>query len=136
MKGKSVLDVGCGVGGPMRTIAGSEPTARITGISINRYQVDTCNAYNAKKLLGDRCEAVRGNFLKMPFGDESFDGAYAVEATCHAPELEDVYGEVRDENPSLFVCEGPSRGGGDASLTIPDEPPLRSSACSRAAPSS
>ena len=102
-----MLDVGCGVGGPMRTIARSEPTACITGISINQYQVDTCNAYNAKKFIGrdgrvsslaDRCKAVCGNFLKMPFDNESFDGAYAVEATCHAPELETVYGEVRVRN--------------------------------------
>lgn len=30
----------------------------------------------------------------MPFKDNSFDAAYAIEATCHAPKLEDVYGEI------------------------------------------
>lgn len=30
----------------------------------------------------------------MPFDDASFDGAYAVEATCHAASLETVYGEI------------------------------------------
>jgi hypothetical protein len=27
---------------------------------------------------------VQGNFLAMPFADESFNAAYAIEATCHA----------------------------------------------------
>ena len=32
----------------------------------------------------DICKPVQGNFLKMPFEKETFDGAYAIEATCHA----------------------------------------------------
>ena len=30
------------------------------------------------------CKPVQGNFLEMPFADDTFDGAYAIEATCHA----------------------------------------------------
>ncbi|KAF5176935.1 Methyltransferase [Thalictrum thalictroides] len=30
----------------------------------------------------------------MPFADNSFDGAYSIEATCHAPKLEEVYAEI------------------------------------------
>ena len=30
----------------------------------------------------------------MPFDDNSFDGAYSIEATCHAPKLEEVYAEI------------------------------------------
>lgn len=30
---------------------------------------------------------MQGNFLAMPFEDSSFDGAYAIEATCHAPKV-------------------------------------------------
>lgn len=33
------------------------------------------------------CQAVEGNFLKMPFAEASFDGAYAIEATCHADKV-------------------------------------------------
>ena len=32
----------------------------------------------------DLCQAIEGNFLNMPFQDETFDAAYAIEATCHA----------------------------------------------------
>jgi hypothetical protein len=32
-------------------------------------------------------DVVRGDFLNMPFADGSFDAAYAIEATCHAPKV-------------------------------------------------
>lgn len=91
--GKKALDVGCGVGGPMRTIA-SVSGAHVTGITINEYQVGRARAHNAKLGLAALTDVVRGNFLEMPFPDASFDAAYAIEATCHAPQLETVYGEV------------------------------------------
>lgn len=91
--GKTALDVGCGVGGPMRTIA-AVSGGNVTGITINEYQVSRAKAHNEHAGLTDRCNPVRGNFLDMPFKNESFDAAYAIEATCHAPELEQVYSEV------------------------------------------
>ena len=41
----------------------------------------------------------------MPFDSNMFDAAYAIEATCHAPDLEPVYGQVfRTIKPgSLFA---------------------------------
>lgn len=91
--GKSALDVGCGVGGPMRTIA-AVSGGNVTGITINQYQVDRAGHHNEKLGLAKQCKAVRGNFLEIPFQDSTFDAAYAIEATCHAPALEQVYGEV------------------------------------------
>ncbi|KAI4321659.1 hypothetical protein MLD38_035017 [Melastoma candidum] len=88
-----ILDVGCGVGGPMRAIA-SHSRSRVVGITINEYQVGRARAHNRKAGLDSTCEVIRGNFLEMPFEDNSFDGAYSIEATCHAPRLEDVYAEV------------------------------------------
>ena len=44
--GKNVLDVGCGVGGPMRTIA-STSGGIVTGITINDYQVSRAEMHNA-----------------------------------------------------------------------------------------
>ncbi|MFS8025209.1 putative methyltransferase [Helianthus anomalus] len=90
---QKILDVGCGVGGPMRAIA-AYSGSHIVGITINEYQVTRAKAYNEKAGLDEHCEVVCGNFLKMPFEDESFDGAYSIEATCHAPKLEDVYREI------------------------------------------
>ncbi|XP_015075251.1 24-methylenesterol C-methyltransferase 2-like [Solanum pennellii] len=91
--GARVLDVGCGVGGPMRAIA-AHSGANVVGITINEYQVERARAHNKKAGLDSMCEVVCGNFLKMPFDDNSFEGAYSIEATCHAPKLEEVYAEI------------------------------------------
>ncbi|RWR90676.1 24-methylenesterol C-methyltransferase 2 [Cinnamomum micranthum f. kanehirae] len=91
--GHRILDVGCGVGGPMRAIA-ARSRSNVVGITINQYQVDRARAHNRKSGVDSLCEVVCGNFLQMPFPDSSFDGAYSIEATCHAPKLEDVYSEI------------------------------------------
>ncbi|CAO2817611.1 unnamed protein product [Amaranthus hypochondriacus] len=91
--GNKILDVGCGVGGPMRAIA-RHSRANVVGITINEYQVKRAKMHNKKAGLDSLCDVVCGNFLEMPFDDNSFDGAYSIEATCHAPKLEDVYAEV------------------------------------------
>ncbi|KAL1554468.1 24-methylenesterol C-methyltransferase 2 [Salvia divinorum] len=91
--GKRILDAGCGVGGPMRAVA-AHSGANVVGITINEYQVKRARAHNKKAGLDSLCEVVCGNFLEMPFEDNSFDGAYSIEATCHAPKLEEVYGEI------------------------------------------
>lgn len=91
--GQKILDVGCGVGGPMRAIA-AKSRSNIVGITINEYQVGRARAHNKKAGLDSICEVVCGNFLQMPFEDSIFDGAYSIEATCHAPKLEDVYSEI------------------------------------------
>ncbi|XP_047322113.1 24-methylenesterol C-methyltransferase 2-like [Impatiens glandulifera] len=102
--GARILDAGCGVGGPMRAIA-AHSGANVVGITINEYQVGRARAHNKKVGLDSQCEVVCGNFLQMPFDDNSFDGAYSIEATCHAPKLEEVYGEIyRVMKPgSLYV---------------------------------
>jgi hypothetical protein len=62
----------------------------VVGITINEYQVQRATYHNEKQGLAGQCRAVRGNFLDMPFDDASFDAAYAMEATCHAPTLQQV----------------------------------------------
>ncbi len=43
--GMRALDCGCGVGGPMRTIA-SASGAKVTGLTINDYQVGRAKYHN------------------------------------------------------------------------------------------
>lgn len=91
--GKKCVDCGCGIGGPMRLIA-KNSGAHITGVTINKYQVDRANYYNRKLQLSNHCKAVQGNFMDLKFEDGTFDAAYAIEATCHADKLEKPYGEI------------------------------------------
>ncbi|KAI6371867.1 Delta(24)-sterol C-methyltransferase [Pyricularia grisea] len=94
-KGMKVLDVGCGVGGPARQIA-KFTGANITGITINEYQVERATRYAEMEgfELGKQLEFVQGDFMSLPFEKETFDAVYSIEATVHAPKLEDVYRQV------------------------------------------
>lgn len=87
------LDVGCGVGGPMREIA-RFTGARITGVNINGYQVGKVRAYNERARLADRCDVLETDFMNVPRPDGSFDAIYAFEATCHAPDKTALFREL------------------------------------------
>ncbi|KAI3545145.1 hypothetical protein CTAM01_16619 [Colletotrichum tamarilloi] len=92
-KDMKVLDVGCGVGGPAREIA-KFTGAYITGLNINEYQVERATRYAVKSKLDKQLQFVQGDFMNIPFEDNTFDAVYAIEATVHAPSLQDVYSEI------------------------------------------
>ena len=60
----NVLDLGCGVGGPMRNIV-KATGGKVTGITINEYQVGRCNTLNQQAGLEDLTEIVQGNFMDL-----------------------------------------------------------------------
>ncbi|KAJ7600405.1 delta-sterol C-methyltransferase [Mycena floridula] len=93
--GMRVLDVGCGVGGPAREIAVFSD-ATIIGLNNNDFQLGRARKYTKQMGLEDQVSFVKGDFMKLAeqFGENSFDAVYAIEATCHAPTWEGVYGEI------------------------------------------
>lgn len=101
-----VLDVGCGIGGPMRNIA-KFLQCKITGITLNPYQVQRGNELTkSDKFVADKCEIVQGDFMNLPFSANEFDSAYAIEATCHAPDRVKCYTEIyKTLKPgAIFAC--------------------------------
>ena len=137
--GARVLDLGCGVGGPMRNIA-KFSGLRVTGINNNDYQLKRLTAMNKARGLDKQCEGLKGNFMcvipvpvvcvcgcqaashltsrcvcvvcvvcrdlekTIPRG--TYDGAYAIEATCHAPDRTKCFSEVfaSIKPGGRFVC--------------------------------
>jgi len=101
-----VLDVGCGVGGPLRNIQ-QFTGADITGVTINQYQVRVGNQYCAQKGVDQKCRLIQGDFQKLPekFKAGSFDAAYAIEATCHSPDRKICFSGVNHclKKGGLFV---------------------------------
>lgn len=89
----NVLDLGCGVGGPMRSIARFAGSS-IVGVNNNEYQIRRGTSHNAKAGMGERCRFVKADFMQLPFEAASFDAAYAIEATCHAPDKVALFREV------------------------------------------
>uniref|UniRef100_A0A0E0F4W4 Methyltransferase n=1 Tax=Oryza meridionalis TaxID=40149 RepID=A0A0E0F4W4_9ORYZ len=92
-KGMKVLDVGCGIGGPLREIARFS-SASVTGLNNNDYQISRGQELNFSVGLSETCNYVKGDFMNMPIPDCTFDAAYALDATCHAPDAVGVYSEI------------------------------------------
>ncbi|XP_066383594.1 cycloartenol-C-24-methyltransferase 1-like isoform X2 [Miscanthus floridulus] len=92
-KGMKVLDVGCGIGGPLIEIARFS-SALITGLNYNDYQISRGKELIFSAGLSEQCSFLKGDFMNMPIADNTFDAAYAIEATCHAPDAQGVYSEI------------------------------------------
>ncbi|XP_019424816.1 PREDICTED: cycloartenol-C-24-methyltransferase-like [Lupinus angustifolius] len=91
--GHKVLDVGCGIGGPLREISRFSSSS-ITGLNNNEYQITRGKQLNHITGVDKTCNFVKADFMKMPFPDNSFDAVYAIEATCHAPDAYGCYKEI------------------------------------------
>ncbi|GHE98537.1 SAM-dependent methyltransferase [Streptomyces fumanus] len=91
--GWKVLDVGCGIGRPARTIAACSG-AQVTGITIAAPQVDIARELTAQQGLSEAVRFVHGDAMDMPFDDEEFDAAYNLQAMCHAPDKAAVHREI------------------------------------------
>lgn len=92
--GMRVLDVGCGVGGPMRTIA-RFTESHIVGLNNNEYQIERGKRLNEQAGLSHLCSFMKADFMKVPEDDETYDAIYEVEATCHAPDKVGIYTEIK-----------------------------------------
>ena len=91
--GMKCMDIGCGVGGPMREIARLSH-ASIYGVNNNAYQVQRSDILNKRCGLQGICNTVRSDFMNLPFAPNSMDGAYAMEATCHAPDKAACFAQI------------------------------------------
>jgi len=96
-RGTTAVDVGCGVGGPARSIARFSGAA-VTGVNINGLQCRLARELNAGYGVlasgAGSVAIVEADFTRMPLASASFDAAYGVEATCHAPDRTEVFREI------------------------------------------
>ena len=92
--GMAVIDVGCGVGGPMRRVA-REAGVNVVGININEIQLEMAKKLNAQAGLDHMVDCVACSFMDMSVvKDDTFDRGYAIESTCHAPDKERAFAEI------------------------------------------
>ncbi len=93
-QGMSVIDVGCGIGGPMRRVA-REAGVRVLGVNINEGQLDRARSLNTEAQLDDMVEYLAASFMDMSaIADDTFDRGYAIESTCHAPDKVGAFAEI------------------------------------------
>ncbi|MDE0368382.1 MAG: methyltransferase domain-containing protein [Gammaproteobacteria bacterium] len=91
--GMQVADVGCGVGGPLVTIARATG-ASITGINNNAHQIRRGEASLSRAGLEASCRFLLADFMNVPLPEGHFDAAYSFEAMCHAPDTGRLFAEI------------------------------------------
>jgi SAM-dependent methyltransferase len=116
-----VLDVGCGIGGPARTLA-SEFGCDVVGIDVVEEYCRAAGLFTDRVGLTDEVRFQHGNALDLPFEDESFDVVW-FEHTLMNIEAKDVaFEEARrvlraGGTLALYeICAGP---GGDTIFPVP-----------------
>jgi sterol 24-C-methyltransferase len=64
------------------------------GVNNNEYQISRGQALNARTGHHAHCGFIKADFMSVPEPSASFDAAYQLEATCHAPDLVACYREI------------------------------------------
>lgn len=113
--GQQVLDIGSGIGGPARLIAG-EFDCQVTGIDLTEEFCTVARWLSDLTGLAERTSFEHGSATDMLFADGAFDGAICQNVAMNIADKAAFYGEVfRVLRPGAFfattdVCTGP---GGD-----------------------
>ena len=93
-EGMTVIDVGCGIGGPMRRVV-QEGRVRVVGVNYSEVQLNRAMLLNQEAGIEGQVDYVLGDFMDMSaIADNTFDRGYAIESTCHAPDKAAAFAEI------------------------------------------
>ena len=93
IKGRRVLDIGCGIGGPAFVLA-SKYGANVTGIDIEPQLIDQARNRAERLGLSSSCEFVKVDPGPMQFPDESFDVVFSAGVIMTIDRQEEVLAEA------------------------------------------
>ena len=94
LAGKSLLDIGCGVGGPSILLARESGVARIVAVDVEAHLLDHA-ARNAEKAgVGDLIDYKLVEVGPLPFQAGSFDVVFSKDAMVHIADKAALYREV------------------------------------------
>ena len=85
LRGRRILDVGCGKGRFARIFKEAEPEVEIWGLDISEAML---------RFVPQDIHTRAGSMTEMPFEDGFFDGAYATESLEHAVEISKAVSEI------------------------------------------
>jgi len=99
-----LLDLGCGLGATLRSLARRLPNAKLLGVTPVPWQVEHARALNEAAGCGERIGVVEGDYEDLNLPRSSYDGVYALESSC--------YGHGVDKGILLEEAHGLLRPGG------------------------
>jgi len=105
----SVLDVGCGGGGPTSQLSRKARVAKFTGLDLSKDMLRMTQKVNASLHSQGRLRTVRGSVSSLPFRIGSFNTVFACETTYFWPDLRENFKECRrvlsDQGMMILVQE-------------------------------
>ncbi len=91
---KSVLDIGCGLGGPCRMLA-ELYDCKVTGIDLSNEYIRTATQLSTLVGLESKTSFVQGDATSLPFEDDSFDVVWTQHVQMNIPDKLKFYTEVK-----------------------------------------
>ena len=92
--GKTVLDIGSGIGGVDIALVRNHGAASVVGIDIEQPIVDRAVARAGREGLSDRITYRKVTPGPLPFDDESFDVVFSKDAMIHIPDKTALFADV------------------------------------------
>jgi len=87
-----VLDIACGFGGTLRTVA--RLGCQVTGVDISKNCVDRARKFNDEEGLDDQIEVTVGDFHNVDSAPDTRDAVICQEAIIHSPDRQKVFSEA------------------------------------------
>ena len=88
-----MLDIGCGIGGPARSVAATFG-CRVIGVDLSPSFIDAANYLTSRSGLSSRVTFQVANALHLPFDDATFDVLFLQHVAMNIQERDTLYGEV------------------------------------------
>lgn len=111
----AVLDVGCGGGKAVRRTAQLTPRGKVCGIDYSELSVRRARRENRRAIRAGRVEIRQASVSELPFADNSFDCATAIETIYFWPspkeDLQEVLRVLKPGGRLAVVCEMVHREG-------------------------
>jgi SAM-dependent methyltransferase len=86
-KNSSILDIGCGGGQTVHTLAALAPEGEVVGLDYSPASVAVSRDTNATDIAAGRVRIEQGSVAALPFPDRTFDIVTAVETHYYWPDL-------------------------------------------------
>jgi cyclopropane fatty-acyl-phospholipid synthase-like methyltransferase len=80
-----LADLGCGAGAPAAYVLRARPALRLDGVTLLPEQVELARAAAHRHGIDGRAAFHVMDYTATRFPDGAFDGAMAIESSCHAP---------------------------------------------------
>ncbi len=92
--GLKVLDIGCGIGGPARTLV-DEFDCQVTGLDLTEEYIKVAKMLSERVGLADKLTFTHGSALEMPYDDSVFDLVWMQHVTMNIENKRALFDEIQ-----------------------------------------